>query len=328
MKNVIAIAGPTASGKSALAVEVAKKLNCEIISADSRQVYKFMPIATSVPSKEERQGIKHHFIEFLKPEEEFNAGDFGTEGRKVINEIFSRAKTPLIAGGSGLYIRSLIDGLFIYDSGNGKKEEISDIDKPDAKIIREELNTMLGEMGRDSLYEKLKKVDPEAASAMEPSKFRRVIRALEVYYSTGKKLSDLQRTNIKVDFETVQYGLNWDRKKLYERINLRVEEMIRKGLIQEVKELLEKGYHHITHNSLNTVGIKEVIRHLKNEISFDEMLSMIKQNTRRYAKRQLTWFRKDKRIKWMDIESENEIEEIAVNIEAEYKSLNPGTDSV
>jgi tRNA dimethylallyltransferase len=314
MRKVIAIVGPTASDKTALSVEVAKKLNCEIISADSRQVYKFMPIATSVPSKEERQGIKHHFMEFLKPEEEFNAGEFGTEGRKVIDRIFSKEKIPLITGGSGLYIRSLIDGFFMYDFDNGEKRVIADEDKPDAKIIREELNTMLGEMGRESLYEKLKDVDPQAASTMEPSKFRRVIRALEVYYSTGNKLSELQTKNIIVDFETVQYGLNWNRKKLYERINLRAEEMIGNGLIDEVKKLLENGYHYKTHNSLNTVGIKEVIRHLENEISFDEMLSMIKQNTRRYAKRQLTWFRKDKRINWIDIESENQIETIAESI--------------
>lgn len=314
MRKVIAIVGPTASGKTSLAVEVAKKLNCEIISADSRQVYKFMPIATSVPSRKERQGIKHHFMEFLKPEEEFNAGEFGTQGRKVVKKIFSKGRIPLITGGSGLYIRSLIDGLFVYDSGNGKEKVISDIDKPDAKIIREELNIMLGEMGRESLYEKLKIVDPAAASTMEPSKFRRVIRALEVYYSTGEKLSDLQMNNVMIDFETVQYGLNWDRKKLYERINFRTDEMIKKGLIEEVKKLLEKGYHYKSHNSLNTVGIKEVIRFLENEISNDEMVSMIKQNTRRYAKRQLTWFRKDKRINWIDIESENEIEIIAESI--------------
>jgi tRNA dimethylallyltransferase len=317
MKKVVAIVGPTGSGKTALAIEVAKRLNCEIISADSRQVYKFMPIATSVPSRKERQGIKHHFMEFLKPEEEFNAGEFGTQGRKIINKIFSKGKIPLIAGGSGLYIRSLIDGFFMYESPNGEKRVIADEDKPDAKIIREELNTMLGEMGRESLYEKLKDVDPESASTMEPSKFRRVIRALEVYYSTGEKLSDLQMNKVKIDFETVQYGLNWDRKKLYERINLRVDEMIKNGLIEEVKKLLEKGYHYKTHNSLNSVGIKEVIQYLENEISYDEMISMIKQNTRRYAKRQLTWFRKDKRINWIDIESENEIETIAESISIE-----------
>lgn len=288
MKDVIAIVGPTASGKTKLSVELAKKINGEIVSADSRQVYLHIPVATSVPSPEDRKLIKHHFIEELNLEEEFNAGEYGKKARGIIEEILSRGKVPIITGGSGLYIRSLTDGFF--------EEEVKD------KKIRAGLNEKLKEKGREFLYNELKEIDKIAAAAMLPTNIRRIIRALEIYYATGKKISDLQKNNVKTDFNIHQYGLMLDRKYLYERINNRVDEMLKEGLVEEVRNLWDKGYTYHIHNSLNTVGVKEVMRYFEGEYTYDEMVEMIKQNTRRYAKRQMTWFNKDKRINWVVVE--------------------------
>ncbi len=286
MKKLIAIVGPTASGKTAISIELAKKLDAEIISADSRQIYKHIPISTATPSFEERQGIVHYFLEEIELDREYNAGEFGRDGRIKIEEIFRKGKFPLIVGGSGLYLQSLIDGLFD--------------EKIDSKEIRKKLNLELEKHGKEYLYEKLKKVDPESASKITPNFFRRVIRALEVYYATGKKISDLHKKNVQTGFETIQFAITLDRKKLYERINIRVDKMLENGLINEIKWLQENGYHYKTHNSLNTVGIKEVFKYFESEYSYDEMVNYIKQNSRRYAKRQLSWFRRDKRINWID----------------------------
>lgn len=289
----IAIVGPTASGKTAASIILAKELNAEIISADSRQIYKHIPVASAIPSIEERQGIKHYFLEELELDEEFNAGEFGKRGRKIINDIFSRGIIPVIVGGSGLYIKSLIDGFF--------DEEIKD------EEIRKKLYNDFEKYGKEYLYNKLLEIDPESAIKMTPNYFRRIIRALEVFYVSGKKISELHKEKPEIEFETIQIGLQQDRKLLYERINNRVDEMLSNGLIEEVKWLKDNGYHYSTHNSLNTVGIKEVFKYFEDEYTYDKMLEMIKQNTRRYAKRQLTWFRKDKRINWMNKFDLNEI---------------------
>jgi tRNA dimethylallyltransferase len=286
MRKYITIVGPTASGKTAISIELAKVLNAEIISADSRQVYKNIPVSTATPTLEERQGIKHYFLEEIELENEYNAGDFGKEARVKIEEIFRKGKFPLVVGGSGLYLKSLIDGFF--------EEEIEN------KEIREELYNEMEKYGKEYLYEKLKKVDEETASKMSPQFYRRVIRALEVYYATGKKMSDLQKQNVKNEFEVIQFGLMLDREYLYDRINRRVDNMLESGLLKEIEWLKENGYHYKTHNSLNTVGIKEVFKYFEGEYTYEEMVNMIKQNTRRYAKRQMTWFRKDIRINWID----------------------------
>jgi tRNA dimethylallyltransferase len=304
MKDVIAIVGPTASGKTKLSVEIAKKINGEIVSADSRQVYLHIPVATSVPSPEDRKLIKHYFIEELNLEEEFNAGEYGKKAREVIEKILELGKTPVITGGSGLYVRSLIEGFF--------EEEVKD------KEIRAGLNEKLKEKGREFLYNELKEIDKIAAAAMLPTNIRRIIRALEIYYATGKKISDLQKNNAAINFNTHQYGLMLDRKYLYERINNRVDEMIKAGLIEEVRNLWDKGYTYHTHNSLNTVGVKEVMKYFEGEYSYEEMAEMIKQNTRRYAKRQITWFNKDKKIKWVVVEHTTDFSVLSDYIIADF----------
>lgn len=305
MKDVIAIVGPTASGKTKLSVELAQKINGEIVSADSRQVYLHIPVATSVPSLQDRKLIKHHFIEELNLEEEFNAGEYGKKARKIIEEILNRGKVPILTGGSGLYIRSLTDGFF--------EEDVKD------KKIRADLNEKLKEKGREFLYNELKEIDKIAAAAMLPTNIRRIIRALEIYYATGKKISDLQKNNVKTNFNIQQYGLMLDRKYLYERINNRVDEMLKAGLIEEVRNLWDMGYTYHSHNSLNTVGVKEVMKYFEGEYTYDEMVEMIKQNTRRYAKRQITWFNKDKRIKWVVVERTTDFSIVSDYILSDFK---------
>lgn len=305
-KKVLTVVGPTASGKTELAYRIAlyykSHLNktAEIISADSRQVYKHIPISTSHPPAEYLKTIKHHFVNELELNEEFNAGDFGIKAGKLILELKEQGKVPLIAGGSGLYLRSLIYGLFSFedaeDEFEGKKDE-----------VRNKLNERCESEGGESLYKELLIVDKKTAEKFDSTKSRRIIRALEVYYVTGKPLSEWQENKIEVPFETFQIGLNWDRKVLYERINRRTDDMITAGLIDEIQKLKENNFHYKTHNSLNTVGVKEVFDYLDGKISLHEMTELIKMNTRRFAKRQMTWFRKDKNINWIDVTSEEEI---------------------
>lgn len=299
-KKVLAIVGPTASGKSKLSLIVAEKLNGEIISADSRQVYKYMDIGTDKPSQDDRKRIKHYFIDELNPNEEFNAGVFGEKAREIIKDIFSRGKVPIVVGGSGLYIKSLVDGFF---EGPGADWE-----------LREILYRKANELGKEVLYEELKRVDPISAGKIHPNNLKRVIRALEVYYITKKPISQLQQiVKPKIDFKTVQIGLKWDRMKLYKRIEERVDEMIQAGLIEEVKRLRELGYDKNL-NSLQTVGYKEVFDYLDGLISYDEMIRLIKRNSRRYAKRQLIWFRQDKRIIWLDVDEDTDFGGLAEKV--------------
>jgi tRNA dimethylallyltransferase len=299
--KVLVIIGPTASGKTDFALHTAellqKKQNkeVEIVSADSRQVYKHIPIATAQPPKEYLRKIKHHFINELELNKDFNAGEFGKKGRALIAQIFKAGKIPLIAGGSGLYINSLIYGLFETED---VIEEQSDKEKQ--KIIREKLEQKLEEKGIEKLFDELKKADPETAGKMTNITGRRVIRALEVFYLTGVPISELRSKKIQINFEPVIIGLNWEREELYSRINRRVDNMIVKGLIKEIEKLKKKGYDYKNFNSLNTVGIKEVFDYLDCKTDNSRMLELIKQNTRRFAKRQMTWFRRDKNIKWID----------------------------
>lgn len=300
MNKVFCIVGPTASGKTAVSIELAALMKSEIISADSRQVYKNFPIATSVPTLEERKGIKHYFLEELELDEEMNAGVFGIKARVVIEEMFKNGIAPIIAGGSGLYIKSLIDGLFEEES---KNEE-----------IRKTLNTRLIIEGKEVLYEELKKIDIETARKTSPEFWRRVIRALEIYYTTGKKPSEIKKKKPEINFTSVQFGLFLDREYLYDRINKRVDRMIENGLIDEVVELRDNNYHWRKNYSLDTVGVKEVFKYLDGEYNYDKMIDAIKQNSRRYAKRQMTWFNKDKRINWVEVKKGVTSESIANSI--------------
>jgi tRNA dimethylallyltransferase len=286
MKIVPFILGPTGIGKTELSLQLGKKLPIEIISADSRQIYKFLDIGTAKPSPEILHKIKHHFVDYLSPDDYYSAGMFGREARVVIDQVFKLGKIPLVVGGSGFYIQALIDGL-------------SDIVVSDQKI-RQNLRQRLVNEGVEKLYEQLRSVDPDLAKNININDSQRILRGLEVYYSEGKPLSKLQlHKPIPANFKPLLLGLTADRKFLYEKINNRVDEMIALGLVKEVKRLKKKGFSE-KDNALNSVGYKEVFDHLNGMLDYDSMIEKIKINSRRYAKRQLTWFRKDDRITWFN----------------------------
>lgn len=299
-KRVVAIVGPTASGKTKLGIELAIKLNSEIISADSRQVFKELTIGTAKPDINELMKVKHHFIHHISINEKYDVGKFVQEASEVIRNLHNQNKIPVVVGGSGLYINSLLYGIF-----EGP---------PADDLIRKNLELELQNSGIQSLLNKLKKIDPETFDRIDKNNPRRIIRALEVYYLTGFPISVLQKVkHKKPDYEILIFGLNWERKLLYERINNRVEQMIQMGLIEEVKEVISKFGENIN-TVLQTVGYKETIQFLKNEIDYSEMVELIKRNTRRYAKRQLTWFRKNKDIHWFNLQSEKDFVQIVNQI--------------
>ncbi len=300
VKRVVTIVGPTASGKTKLSIILAKKLNSEIISADSRQTYKELNIGTAKPTEEELKQIKHHFINHLSIKDKYDAGKFFQDAQKVINQLFQLNKIPIIVGGSGLYINSLLYGIFEGPSADDS--------------IRLQLEGELKSRGKEYLLEVLKKFDVETYNRIDKNNPRRIIRALEVYYLTGIPLSQLQKEkHIRPEYENFIFGLNWNRKILYQRINDRVDKMISEGLVDEVKFIIDNFGENVN-VVLQTVGYKEVIQYLKNEITYDKMIELIKRNTRRYAKRQLTWFRKDKNIRWIEVNSEDQFELISEHI--------------
>ena len=295
--KVIIIVGPTCSGKTNLSLLLADRLNTEIISADSRQFYKYLDIGTAKPTADQLAEVKHHFINILNPDENYNVSRFENDALSIIKNLLTNSLIPIVVGGSGLYVKALIDGIF--DS---------------AGIDEEYRNLLLSkrkDFGNEFLYSELKKVDPESASKMLPQNWKRIIRALEVYHLTGKPISfHYSEHKRNFDFQFKQYGLRWDRSTLYKNIENRVDEMLENGLIEETKSILEKGYDKNL-NSLNTVGYKEILSYLENEIDLETAVRLIKRNTRRYAKRQLTWFRADDRIVWFDIESQKDLQNIA-----------------
>lgn len=299
-RKVIVIVGPTCSGKTDLSLNLAEKLKTEIISADSRQVFKYLNIGTAKPNKDLRNKIKHHFIDELGPDENFNVSIFEEKSLKIIEDLFEQGKIPVVVGGSGLYVKALVDGIF------------NSVDSDEQ--IREQLQKKKEEFGIEHLYEELKSVDPKSAEKMLPQNYKRVMRALEVYYLTGQTIDKHQekyKRELNIDF--MQYGLMWDRRELYENIENRVDTMIQNGLVDEVKSILKRGYSKEL-NALNTVGYKEVISFLENDVEYEKMIDLIKRNTRRFAKRQLTWFRADKRIYWYDVRDKNELSSIAGDI--------------
>jgi tRNA dimethylallyltransferase len=299
-RKVIVIVGPTCSGKTKLSLMLAQKLSTEIISADSRQVYKYLDIGTAKPSIHELNSIKHHFINSLKPDEEFNVSRFESESILIIKRLLEQNKIPIVAGGSGLYIKALIDGIF------------NTVDTDDE--YRNELREKMNRYGKEFLYTELKKIDPKSADKMLPQNWKRVMRALEVYHLTKQPIWEHQQEyNRQLDFRFLQYGLNWERDVLYNKINARVDSMIENGFVNEVRKILDLGYSKEL-NSLNTVGYKEIVSYLHSEISLDRAIELIKRNTRRFAKRQMTWFRKDNRIKWFNIIYENQIDEVSGRI--------------
>jgi len=299
-QRVIVITGPTCSGKSYLGLKLAQLINGEIISADSRQIYKKLSAGTAKPSATDLQKVKHHFIDILNPDEDYDTNKFSIQAEKVINEIQEKNKTAVVVGGSGLYIKALIDGII----------ESADKDED----LREKLLSKKEKYGVEFLYNELKKVDPVSAEKMLPQNWKRVIRALEVYHLTGRPIWQHHINQNKIPkFNFYQIGLNWDREILYRRIEKRVDEMIETGLVEEVKRILDNGYDKNL-NSLNTVGYKEIISFLDNEITLDRAIELIKRNTRRYAKRQLTWFKADERIKWYNVSSQEDIDDLILQL--------------
>ena len=280
-KLLVVIAGPTASGKTEVGVKVAKHYNSEVISADSRQVYKRMQIGTARPLPEELEGVPHHFIGFLDINKEFSAGKFAEEANKKIKELFVKHNVLFVVGGSGFYIDALIFGM-------------DDIPKINPEI-RAQINKDWGKYGLEYLQKKVKKIDPVLYQQIDIQNPMRLIRAIEVYNQTGKPLSFFQKTQRKKpQYPTLFIGLQWDRELLYHRINKRVDSMINDGLIKEVEGL----YDYRQLNALQTVGYSELFDYLEGEINLETAIALIKRNTRRYAKRQLTWLRKYSDIRW------------------------------
>lgn len=276
LQKIVVICGPTASGKTSLSLELAKKIDGEIISVDSRQVYRYMDIGTDKVSREVRKQITHHLIDIKDPDEKYTAGDFMRDADASIIEITHKGMVPLIVGGTGFYIKALLYGL-------------SNIPRIPQKI-RYKLRAEMKQKGNEKLYEELEKVDPKAAADIHPNDKKKIIRSLEVYRFTGKPISQYwDEHNEKKRYDAFVIYLKPDRGELYEKINQRVDKMLEKGLISEVKKLLQRGYNP-TDPGLNTPGYKEIINYLNGKYGLTRAVELIKQHQRNYAKRQYTWF--------------------------------------
>lgn len=289
-KPLIILTGPTASGKTELSVRLAKAINGEIISADSIQVYKYMDIGSAKVTSEEMDGIRHYLIDELNPKDEFNIYVFKELAKKYTEEIYKKGKIPIIAGGTGFYIQSLL-----YDIEFSKEDN--------DKAYRNELMALAKEKGNEYVHNILKKADPKSAENIHFNNLKRVIRALEYNHLTGKLMSehnDEQRENTS-PYDFHYFVLNMDRNVLYDRINKRVDIMVEKGLVNEVKGLLDMGFD-VKLTSMQGIGYREIISYLYGECTLDEAVENIKQNTRHFAKRQLTWFRREKSVSWVTYE--------------------------
>jgi tRNA dimethylallyltransferase len=299
----IILIGPTGVGKTAVSLELAKQLpgGAEIVSADSRQVYCYLDIGTAKPSPEMQREIRHHFIDLYEPHERYSAGQYGEAARAEIWEILFFNRWPIVVGGSGLYLRALLEGFFQAKASNHE--------------IREQLQRRAEREGSWKLHKELESVDPKSAAQLHPNDAHRIVRALEIFYASGKPASALRQRspNEPAEFVYRTIGLNMPRPALYARINQRVEKMLADGLVDECQCLLEMGCSP-QWNALQTVGYQEVFQFLRNEISYDQMVELIKQHTRNYAKRQMTWFRKMNGVEWFDIKLEDSPEKIATLI--------------
>ena len=285
--KVIVICGPTASGKTALSIELAKRINGEVVSADSMQIYKDMDIGSAKVTKEEMQGTKHYLVDCVSPDERYSVANYKLDAKKAIEEILKKGKTPIVVGGTGLYIDALI-----YE-----------IEYQDVKInesYRKELESIKQNQGLEVLYERAVKIDPEAMKKISPNDSKRIMRVLEIYEATGKNKTEQEaESRLKeIPYNYKVFAITMDREKLYERINKRVDIMIENGLIEEVKELLKKYKEFPT--AMQALGYKEVKEYLDGKLTKQEMIDKIKQESRRYAKSQLTWFRKNKQTIWID----------------------------
>ncbi|MBT2654461.1 tRNA (adenosine(37)-N6)-dimethylallyltransferase MiaA [Bacillus sp. ISL-18] len=286
-QKLIVIIGPTAVGKTNLSIEMAKRYDGEIISGDSMQIYRGMDIGTAKITEEEMQGIPHHLIDIKEPEENFSVAEFQLLVRAKINEIAKRGKLPIIVGGTGLYIQSVI-----YDY------QFSDV--PGDEAFRLKLEERAKQIGNEALYKELQAIDPDSAAQIHPNNVRRVIRALEIFHLTGKTMKDFQKKQQPdLMYETALVGLSMEREKLYERINRRVDIMVEQGLLDEVKSLYNQGLRNC--QSIQAIGYKEIYDYLDGSVTWEEAVEQLKQNSRRYAKRQLTWFRNKMDVQWFDM---------------------------
>ena len=302
--NVIVICGPTASGKTALSIELAKKTNGEIVSCDSMQIYKDMDIGTAKPTKEEMQGIKHYLLDYVSPDTRYSVADYKKDAKKAIKKIIESGKIPIVVGGTGLYIDSLI-----YE-----------IEYPNIEFdekYRKYLEERVEKDGLQDLYEEAKKIDEIAMRKISCNDKKRILRVLEIYNATGKNKTDqeFESRNHENEYYYHVYALNWDRNLLYERINRRVDLMIEQGLIEEVK-MIYKRYNKFP-TAMQGLGYKEIVQYIEGKVSIDEAIEKIKMETRRYAKRQLTWFKKNKQTIWL-----NGQESIQNNIKIILEGLN------
>ena len=301
-KRVVFIAGATSSGKSAVAAALAQKLDGEIISCDSMQVYRDMDVITRPPSSKFTSLVKHHLVGILPPEEEFSAARYAEEATNIIDSVISRGRLPVVAGGTGLYMRALIDGIFPSP--------------PKDEALRKRLRDIALENGREYLHERLRKIDPEAAARVHSNDIRRVVRALEVYELTGRAISDkkTEAKGISHKYDCRMFGLEVPRKELYTRIDSTVDKMFDEGLLGEVERLRARR---LSLTAGKALGLAEVSDFLKGRISLDRAAEELKKNTRRYAKRQLTWFRAERRMVWVN--ADRDVGEIVEDIVGKIK---------
>ncbi|MBE7026198.1 MAG: tRNA (adenosine(37)-N6)-dimethylallyltransferase MiaA [Ruminococcaceae bacterium] len=294
---LIVILGPTASGKTSLSIEVAKRYNGEIVSADSMQIYKYMDIGTAKPSMEGREGIKHHMLDVAAPDEEFSVYSYAEKAKKCIEQIYNSGSLPIMVGGTGLYIDNVL-------------QNISLAEQKDKSEWREKLTLEAQKYGNEYMHKKLAEIDVQAAKNIHPNNIRRVIRALEVYYETGKTFSE-QLENSKNDpspYESIIFMPMWERETLYERIDKRVDIMFDDGLMDEFVSLAKMGYSHKL-NSMQAIGYKELFAYYRGLSSLDDAKELIKKHSRNYAKRQLTWFKRNKDIILLDAQNKDIKEE-------------------
>ncbi len=284
------ITGPTATGKTRLAVELALKLGGEVVSADSMQIYRGMDIGTAKPTQSEMKGVPHHMIDVAEPDENYSVARYVEEASRCIEEIASRGKLPIIAGGTGLYIDALVSGRDFAGGGENPK-------------LRATLSERYDQEGGEGMLRLLRSYDPESAEKLHANDKKRIVRALEVILETGKTISEHNRETrlLPVRYESAKIALCFSsRDALYSRTDLRVDEMISRGLVSEVRGLLDRGISPEKHTSMQAIGYKEIVSYLREEISLEEAVQTIKRETRRYSKRQLTWLRRDEHICWID----------------------------
>jgi tRNA dimethylallyltransferase len=306
---LVVICGPTATGKTDTAVQIAEIMRGEIVSADSMLVYCGMDIGTAKPTAAQMRGIPHYLIDIIEPDQEYNAALFQVQARAVIADIKKRRKLPLLVGGTGLYIRAVIDN-YDFSSISG------------SELYRKELQNEAADHGSALLHQRLQEIDPGAAAKFHPNDTRRIIRALEVYKLTGRPISSFHKIDQpgRPIYDLLMFGLTSDREILYQRIEQRVDQMIKSGLVEEVQGLLSRGFSPGL-SSMRGLGYKEIAEHLAGRLPLDQAVDILKRNTRRFAKRQMTWFRRDKRIRWLDPDHDDVTEAIILEINRFIKGV-------